>query len=240
MRPEAGLVLELLHGVEGRRRPVADAGVQAPAGHDQEREAGPSLLVADADVVLVIKRYGSLSSKGDVGSGSLGTMLSRAMARGQHGSQSLLARAYRLRLRRVPLGQALQTLRANQQPEQGSADFQSNKHRRVHGNKHPGIGEQGEGRDADRPQQHTHKLCLALEPLETLRMQPRPCFSEVPHGGSLRRKRWQHQRPQTTEKLTHTTGISGPTNKHTIAASLPLWHTPGGVHYAYRFEQKAV
>src|SRR5438093_8130422 len=57
----AELVLECLHRVEHRRRPIADAGVQAPARHDQEREARPGLLVADADISLCIKRHGSLS-----------------------------------------------------------------------------------------------------------------------------------------------------------------------------------
>ena len=57
----AEVVLERLHGVEHRGRPIADAGIQAPAGGDQKREAGASLLVADTDVALLIKRHGSLS-----------------------------------------------------------------------------------------------------------------------------------------------------------------------------------
>ena len=60
-RDAAELVLELLHRVDHRGRPVADAGVQAPTGGDQQREAGARLLVADADVALVIERHGSLS-----------------------------------------------------------------------------------------------------------------------------------------------------------------------------------
>ena len=49
--------------IEGCRRPVADTGVQAPAGHDQEREAGPGLLVVDADVSLSLQWHGSLPLK---------------------------------------------------------------------------------------------------------------------------------------------------------------------------------
>src|SRR2546422_8041023 len=37
------------------------SGVQASTGGDQQREAGASLLVADADVALVVERHGSLS-----------------------------------------------------------------------------------------------------------------------------------------------------------------------------------
>src|SRR5262249_20217935 len=44
-----------------RGRPVTDAGVQAPTGGDQQREARASLLVADADVALVVEWHGSLS-----------------------------------------------------------------------------------------------------------------------------------------------------------------------------------
>jgi hypothetical protein len=59
-RDAAEVVLELLHGIEHRGGPIADAGVQASTGGDQQREAGASLLVADADVALFIKRHGSL------------------------------------------------------------------------------------------------------------------------------------------------------------------------------------
>src|SRR5712691_733543 len=38
-RNAAKFVLEFLHGVEHRGRPIADAGVQAPTGGDQKREA---------------------------------------------------------------------------------------------------------------------------------------------------------------------------------------------------------
>src|SRR5262249_23641893 len=44
-----------------RARPVADAGVQAPTGGDQQREAGARLLVAETDGALVIERHGNLS-----------------------------------------------------------------------------------------------------------------------------------------------------------------------------------
>ena len=60
-RDAAEVVLELLHRVDHRGRPVADAGVQAPTGGDQQREAGAGLLVADADVALFVERHGSLS-----------------------------------------------------------------------------------------------------------------------------------------------------------------------------------
>ena len=57
----AEIVGERLHRVDHRGRPVADAGVQAATGGDQQREAGAGLLVADADIALVIERHGSLS-----------------------------------------------------------------------------------------------------------------------------------------------------------------------------------
>ena len=60
-RNAAEVVLECLHSVEHRGGPIADAGVQASTGSDQEREARSGLLVADADVALCIKRHGSLS-----------------------------------------------------------------------------------------------------------------------------------------------------------------------------------
>src|SRR6202043_33230 len=55
------VVLEGIRGVEHGGRPIADAGVQAPTGGDQQREAGASLLVADADVALLVKRHGGFS-----------------------------------------------------------------------------------------------------------------------------------------------------------------------------------
>src|SRR5262249_13785550 len=60
-RDAAEVLRELLHRVDHRGRPITDAGVQAPTGGDQQREAGARLLVADADVALIIKRHGSLS-----------------------------------------------------------------------------------------------------------------------------------------------------------------------------------
>ena len=55
------VVFKGLHRVEYGGRPIADPRVQAPAGGDQERETGAGLLVADADVALLIKRHGSFS-----------------------------------------------------------------------------------------------------------------------------------------------------------------------------------
>ena len=63
-RDAAEVVRELLHRVDHRGRPVADAGVQAPTGGDQQREAGAGFLIANADVALFVKRHGSLSSEG--------------------------------------------------------------------------------------------------------------------------------------------------------------------------------
>jgi hypothetical protein len=63
-RDAAKVVLERFHGVEHSGGPIADAGVQAPTGGDQQWEAGAGLLVADADVALVVKRHGSLSLQG--------------------------------------------------------------------------------------------------------------------------------------------------------------------------------
>src|SRR5260370_35692365 len=60
-RDAAEIVLEGLRGVKHCGGPIADPGVQAPAGGDQQREAGAGVLVADADVALLIKRHGSLS-----------------------------------------------------------------------------------------------------------------------------------------------------------------------------------
>src|SRR5439155_22539378 len=60
-RDAAEVVRERLHRVDHRAWPVADAGVQAPTGGDQQREAGARLLIADADVALVVEWHGSLS-----------------------------------------------------------------------------------------------------------------------------------------------------------------------------------
>ena len=57
-RDAAEVVLELFHRVDHGGRPVADARVQAAAGGDQQREAGAGLLVADANVALLIERQG--------------------------------------------------------------------------------------------------------------------------------------------------------------------------------------
>ena len=51
----AEVVLELLHDVDHRGRPVADARVQAAAGRRQQREAGADLVVADADIALLVE-----------------------------------------------------------------------------------------------------------------------------------------------------------------------------------------
>src|SRR5712692_8983712 len=56
-RDAAELVFESLHGVEHCGGPIADAGVQAPAGGEQQREAGASLFVADADVAFFVERH---------------------------------------------------------------------------------------------------------------------------------------------------------------------------------------
>ena len=53
--------LNFLHCVEHLPRPVADQGVQSPAGDDQKRETRPSLLIVDADIALGIKRHCSSS-----------------------------------------------------------------------------------------------------------------------------------------------------------------------------------
>src|SRR5215471_2243297 len=60
-RDAAEVVFEFLHGVEHRRGPITNAGVQAPTGGDQEREARAGLLVADADVALFVKWHSKLS-----------------------------------------------------------------------------------------------------------------------------------------------------------------------------------
>src|SRR6202043_660686 len=45
-RDAVEIVFESLHRVEDSGRPIADPGVQASAGGDQQWEAGPGLLVA--------------------------------------------------------------------------------------------------------------------------------------------------------------------------------------------------
>ena len=58
-RDNAEVAFQGLGRVEHGGRPVADPRVQAAAGSDQQWEAGTGLLVADADVALLIKRHGS-------------------------------------------------------------------------------------------------------------------------------------------------------------------------------------
>src|SRR5262249_43833834 len=78
-RDAAELVLECFHRVEHRGRPIADAGVQAPAGGDQQREASASFLVTDADVAFFIKRHVSLSLHNVVSSSRAGTWRRRSV-----------------------------------------------------------------------------------------------------------------------------------------------------------------
>src|SRR5262249_18342937 len=94
-RDAAEVVRELCHRVDHRGRPVADAGVQAPTRADQQREAGASLLVTDADIALVVERHGSLSLH-SVGSADTRTATSRARrwSRRTIIAQRRLARAY--------------------------------------------------------------------------------------------------------------------------------------------------
>jgi hypothetical protein len=55
LTPDAAeVVLERLHRVEHRGRPVADARVQPPSGGHQKREAGACLLVAYTDIAFLI------------------------------------------------------------------------------------------------------------------------------------------------------------------------------------------
>jgi hypothetical protein len=57
----AEVVLEMLHHVDDRVRPIADPRVQATARGGQQREAGTDLLVADADVAFFVERESSSS-----------------------------------------------------------------------------------------------------------------------------------------------------------------------------------
>src|SRR4029077_4540915 len=59
-RDAAEVALERYHRIEDRGGPVAHAGVQAPAGSDEQWEARANRFVADADVTLFIERHGSL------------------------------------------------------------------------------------------------------------------------------------------------------------------------------------
>ena len=49
------IVLELLHRVDDRVLPIADPRVQAAAGRNEQRKAGPDLLVTDVDVALLVE-----------------------------------------------------------------------------------------------------------------------------------------------------------------------------------------
>src|SRR3954464_13970390 len=51
----AEVVLELLHDVDHRVRPVRDTRIQAAARRRQYREAGADLRIADADLALLIE-----------------------------------------------------------------------------------------------------------------------------------------------------------------------------------------
>src|ERR1700730_1022395 len=53
---EAILSLELLNGVEGRvAGEEGNGGVQSPAGKQHQREAGPSLLIVDANGTFLVE-----------------------------------------------------------------------------------------------------------------------------------------------------------------------------------------
>src|SRR3954449_4100966 len=55
------LVLENLERVEHGIRPVADAGVQSAAGHQQQRKATAGFLITDSDVTSLVERHGKSS-----------------------------------------------------------------------------------------------------------------------------------------------------------------------------------
>jgi hypothetical protein len=57
------LVLEDFHGVEHGIGPVANAGVQAAARDEQQREAVSGLLIADPDITFLVERPGSCLPK---------------------------------------------------------------------------------------------------------------------------------------------------------------------------------
>src|SRR5215472_7193351 len=73
-RDAAEVVLERLHRVEHRSRPIADPRVQPATRGHQKREAGARLLIADADIAFLIEWHGSSSS---ASSGSPPTMRSQ-------------------------------------------------------------------------------------------------------------------------------------------------------------------
>src|SRR5437763_12512798 len=55
------IVLERLHRVEHRGRPIADPRIQTSAGGDQQWEAGAGLLVADPNIASFVERHGGIS-----------------------------------------------------------------------------------------------------------------------------------------------------------------------------------
>jgi hypothetical protein len=57
----AEVVLELFHRIENGGLPVADARIQSAARDNQQREAGADLLIANANVTLLIERHGNHS-----------------------------------------------------------------------------------------------------------------------------------------------------------------------------------
>ena len=59
-RDAAEVVLEDLHGIEHRGRPIADAGIQTTAGSHQQRKAAAGLLIADANIALFVEWHGTL------------------------------------------------------------------------------------------------------------------------------------------------------------------------------------
>src|SRR5215469_8289862 len=60
-RNAAKVVLERLHRIEHRGRPIARPRVQPSAGGHQKWEAGARLLIADADIACLIERHGCSS-----------------------------------------------------------------------------------------------------------------------------------------------------------------------------------
>src|SRR2546428_3724700 len=75
-RDTAVLVLEFLDRVE--RRPVrhkADGRVLAPAGDDEQREAGAGLQVVNADAALLVKRLAFPLARLDAGMRRIGCAL---------------------------------------------------------------------------------------------------------------------------------------------------------------------
>ena len=57
----AELVSELLHGIEDGMRPVGDVRIQTPAGSREDRESRSGLLVANANIVVLVERHSGTS-----------------------------------------------------------------------------------------------------------------------------------------------------------------------------------